>query len=140
MTVAPATQAPAAKLTLELATDATHGQHVVGEGGMSLYIFTPDAKAPGKSTCNGDCATAWPPLTVDAAGDVAKGTGITGSLGTVTRDDGALQVTLGGFPLYYFANDEAAGDVAGQGLNDVWYLTGPDGKGIGAPDSGELEY
>lgn len=137
---APPTAAPAASITLELATDATLGAYVVGEGGMSLYIFTPDARAPGKSTCNGDCATAWPPLTVDAVTDVAAGTGVTGTLGTVTRDDGALQVTLGGWPLYYFAGDKAAGDVAGQGLNDVWYLAGPDGKGIGAPDSGELEY
>ena len=142
MSAPPVTAAPtaAAELTLELATDATLGTYVAGEDGLALYIFTPDAAAPGKSVCNGDCATAWPPLVVDAVGDVAAGTGITGALGTVTRDDGTLQVTLGGNPLYYYVGDAAAGDVKGQGLNDVWYLAGADGKGVGMSPGEDPEY
>jgi predicted lipoprotein with Yx(FWY)xxD motif len=143
MSVAPATPAPtaAAELTLATGTDATLGEYVTGAEGMTLYLFTPDADAPGKSVCNGDCATAWPPLTVEAAGDVAPGAGFTGVLGTVTRDDGTLQVTLGGWPLYYYAADQAAGDITGQGVGGVWYLIGPDGEGIGVPaTSGELQY
>jgi len=54
-----------------------------------------------------------------------------GEIGTITRADGTLQVTLGGHPLYYFANDTAVGDLKGQGLNDKWYVAGPDGAGLG---------
>ena len=75
---------------------------------MSLYVFTPDEGDT--SACNGDCATNWPPLTVDDVADVTAGDGVTGELGTITRDDGTTQVTLGGAPLYYFIGDEAAGD------------------------------
>lgn len=144
VTIPPATTSPtdaattgpstggSAKVELEL-EDASVGDYVTGENGLALYIFTPDAAAPGKSVCNGDCATNWPPLVVDDLADVAAGEGITGELGTVTRDDGTTQVTLGGNPLYYFKGDAAAGDTNGQGLNDVWWLAGADGKGIGAP-------
>lgn len=148
VTTTPATQAPAttepasdapasmaAGITLELAT-AEVGEYVAGEGGMSLYILLPDAAAPGKSMCNGDCAANWPALVVDDIADVAAGTGVTGELGTITRDDGATQVTLGGNPLYYFVGDAAAGDTNGQGIQDVWYLAGPDGAGIDAPQAG----
>lgn len=121
-----------ATIELEL-EDASAGDYVAGEGGMALYIFTPDAAAPGKSVCNGECATNWPPLVVASIAEVAAGAGVTGALGTVTRDDGTTQVTLGGNPLYYFKGDAAAGDTKGQGLNGVWWLAGADGKGIGAP-------
>lgn len=137
-TPVPATGAPgspaAAALTLELAQDATLGSYVAGKDGKALYIFTPDTG--GASNCNDDCAANWPPLTVTMADNAAAAIGVTGELGTIARADGALQITLGGHPLYYFKNDLAAGDVKGQGLNDVWYLAGPDGSGVGAPAGG----
>ena len=130
---APATTSAAA-LTLEVDDHATLGSYVAGKDGKALYIFTPDTGAA--SNCNDDCAVSWPPLTAAAAGDVAAGAGVTGALGTITRADGSLQVTLGGKPLYYFKNDLAAGDVNGQGINDVWYLAGPDGSGVGMAGAG----
>lgn len=36
----------------------------VDHNGMTLYTF--DKDAGGKSMCNGDCATNWPPLKVTA--------------------------------------------------------------------------
>jgi predicted lipoprotein with Yx(FWY)xxD motif len=135
---APASDAPASMaggITLAIAT-ADVGDYVTGEGGMALYIFTPDFAAPGKSVCNDECATNWPPLVVDDIAEVTAGTGVTGELGTVTRDDGTTQVTLGGNPLYYFAGDSAAGDVNGQGLQDVWYLADAEGDGVDAPQTG----
>ena len=134
-TSAPGTTAPATGLVLALRTDADHGAVVTGKDGLSLYVFTKDT-TPGQSACNGDCAGNWPPLTVAAAGDVTAGSGVTGTLGTITRTDGKLQVTLGGAPLYYFAADAAAGDTKGQGLNDVWYLADPAGKPAGDDDAG----
>ena len=128
VTAAPATQA-ASGLTLALATNATLGSYVTGANGMSLYIFTKDTGST--SACTGGCADNWPPLIVTMADDATAGAGVTGALGTITRDDGKLQLTLGGHPLYYFKNDAAAGDVNGQGINDVWYLAGADGAGLG---------
>lgn len=120
-------------LTLEIATDAELGDYVTGENGMALYVFLPDEGDT--SACTGECAANWPPLT----GAAAAGAGITAEIGTITRDDGSLQVTLGGKPLYYFVGDQAAGDVNGQGLNDVWYLASAEGTPVGAGDepSGE---
>lgn len=132
-TSAPVSAAPttaAAGLTIEVRQDTTLGALVTGKGGMTLYLFTPDTGAA--SACNGDCATAWPPLTVASASDVAAGTGVTGALGTITRDDGTLQVTLAGEPLYYYSGDKAAGDTTGQELFDKWYVVSPAGSAIEA--------
>ena len=46
------------------------------------------------------------------------------------RDDGTTQLTVNGFPAYYFANDAAAGDTNGQGVGDVWWVFGADGEPI----------
>ena len=130
----PAGSAPAtADITLELATDGELGGYVVGEDGLALYVFLPDEGVT--STCNDECAINWPPLT----GEVAAGDGVTGELGTITSDDGTEQVTLGGAPLYYFIGDEAAGDVNGQGLQDVWYLASAEGTPAGADDEPSAE-
>ena len=47
--------------------DSTLGKVLADGTGKTLYVFTPVAAAAGKSVCNGDCATNWPPLTSDAA-------------------------------------------------------------------------
>ena len=33
-----------------------------------------------------------------------------------------------GLPLYHFSGDEAPGDTAGQGLNDMWFVLSPEGS------------
>ena len=86
---------------------------VDGKSGMTVYIFTKDVKDSGKSACSGDCLATWPALTVAAGATPTGGTGVTGKLGTITRDDGTLQVTYNGLPLYYFKNDKAPGDANG---------------------------
>jgi predicted lipoprotein with Yx(FWY)xxD motif len=64
-------------------------------------------------------------------GAPAAGEGVDAALlGTITRDDGAMQVTYNGWPLYYFADDTAPGDANGQGLGDVWFLVSPTGEAI----------
>lgn len=118
------TTAPAG-VTLELASSDL-GDIVADQDGFTLYLFVPDAQ--GESTCYDQCAANWPPLT----GDVALGAGLDDSkLGTVERTDGHTQVTYNGWPLYYFANDAAAGDTNGQGINDVWYVLDADGDAVG---------
>ena len=43
------------------------------------------------------------------------------------------QVTIDGWPLYFFANDAAPGDHNGQGVGGVWFVVGPDGAPIESP-------
>lgn len=103
------------------------GEVLVDAEGMTLYMFDPDEQ--GDSTCYDQCATAWPPLLAD--GEPTAGEGADQAmLGTTERTDGTTQVTYDGWPLYYFAQDAAAGDVAGQAVNDVWWVLGADGAPI----------
>lgn len=95
---------------------------VAGAGGKTLYTF--DNDEAGVSNCSGDCLTAWPAL-VGEADRVVGGAGVEGELGTITRDDGSVQVTYNGWPLYFFAEDAAPGDTNGDGVGEVWHLVAP---------------
>lgn len=118
----------AADATRIEAGDTSLGQIVVADDGMSLYLFTNDTRGQ-SSACEGTCLTAWPPLLTE--GGVATGDGLDASLaGTITRADGTLQVTYGGWPLYTYAPDQAPGDVTGQDVGGVWYVVGLDGEAI----------
>ncbi len=86
--------------------------------GNTLYIF--DNDDPGVSNCADDCLDVWPLLTVD--GDATAGDGVDGTLASVTRDDGATQVTFNDQPLYYYLNDEAPGDRNGDNVGGVWHI------------------
>ncbi|NLE71392.1 MAG: hypothetical protein GX609_04755 [Actinomycetales bacterium] len=104
------------------------GEVLVGPAGMTLYLYDPDAQ--GASTCYDQCAQAWPPLLADD-GAPAAGDGVDAALlGTTERTDGGLQVTYDGWPLYYWAQDDAPGDATGQGVNDVWWVLDASGEPI----------
>jgi predicted lipoprotein with Yx(FWY)xxD motif len=91
---------------------------VAGSNGMTVYTFTKDVKDSGKSACTGGCLDKWPALTVAAGATATAGTGVSGTLATITRDDnGALQVTYNGLPLYFFKGDSAPGDANGVYTN-----------------------
>ncbi len=115
------------------------GTFLTGEDGKTLYYFANDT-APGVSTCEGGCITNWPLFTVEEGDTVVAGEGVTGVLATFPRADGTMQVSYDGRPLYYFAGDQAAGDVNGQGRGDVWYVAAEDGtlNGPAAPAEGGL--
>lgn len=103
------------------------GDVLVDADGMTLYMFDPDMQ--GASTCYDECAMNWPPLV--AEGEPMAGAGADDAkLGTVERDDGTMQVTYDGWPLYLWTQDSAAGDTTGQGVNDVWWVLGADGEPI----------
>lgn len=118
-------------MSLNLADSADHGQFLADANGMALYLFVPDAQ--GASTCTGDCATNWPPVIVASADALPTvGEGLDAALlGTVARDDGTLQLTYNGWPLYLFAGDTEAGQTNGQAVGDNWFLVDPAGEGIG---------
>ena len=121
-----AAQSPPAEAATVQVADSDLGSILVDSAGMTLYLF--EADTDGSSTCYDDCATAWPALVDDAP---VAGDGVDDALlGTTERDDGDVQVTYDGQPLYYFASDEAVGDTNGQGVGDVWYVVDAAGTAI----------
>ncbi|MBM7831331.1 putative lipoprotein with Yx(FWY)xxD motif [Agromyces cerinus] len=109
--------------------DSELGEIVVDGEGMTVYMFDNDAQGADASSCEGECATNWPAVTTES--DAPEVEGVTGEIGTITGVDGSTQVTLNGWPLYYFAGDGASGDTNGQGVNDVWWVLTPAGEKIG---------
>ncbi|MBC9797972.1 hypothetical protein [Sinomicrobium weinanense] len=107
---------------IKLAEDGDHGQILTDSEGMTLYFFSNDSKET--STCNEGCLSAWP---VFYAEDITVDEGLDANdFATITREDGEKQTTYKGWPLYYFAQDNAAGEVNGDGVNDIWYVAKPD--------------
>ena len=124
------TEAPAETSAAVLTTaDSSLGEIVVDGEGMTVYMFDNDTQGADVSVCEGECATNWPAVTTDS--DTPEVEGVTGEVGTIEGVDGSTQVTLNGWPLYYFIGDEAAGDTNGQGVQDVWWVLTPAGEKIG---------
>ena len=92
---------------------------LTNSSGMTLYVFDNDATVPGKSACIGACLAMWTPLYA-AADDKASG-----DYSTITRDDGKLQWTYKGRPLYLWWNDKKPGDMDGDGLRKAWHVARP---------------
>ena len=104
-------------------------QVLTNSKGLTVYWFVPDTSTTSK--CTGSCATFWPPVT----GPATAGSGVTGTLGTITRPDGTKQATYAGHPLYTFSGDTAPGQNKGNGLNasgGLWYEMTVSGSTPGA--------
>ncbi len=114
-----------------LLSRAINGTQVLtNSAGYTLYWFGPDTSTASK--CNGSCATYWPPV----KGPATAGSGVTGTLGTITRSNGVKQETYDGHPLYTYVGDTSPGQVKGNGLNlsgGVWHEVTVSGS---APASG----
>jgi predicted lipoprotein with Yx(FWY)xxD motif len=50
-------------------------------------------------------------------GPASAGSGVTGTLATITRSDGSVQASYDGHPLYTYKGDTAPGENKGNGLN-----------------------
>ena len=113
------TPAAAASSGTTLKTTTIGGTQVLtNSAGLTLYWFAPDTSTTSK--CTGSCATYWPPV----KGPATAGSGVTGTLSTITRSDGTTQATYDGHPLYTYVADTAAGQAKGNGLNvsgGLWY-------------------
>jgi predicted lipoprotein with Yx(FWY)xxD motif len=117
------TSQPVILITLRNATKAGVGTYLVAANGMTLYTYSGDSS--GVSNCTGQCAAAWPPYTVNAetANAHAVGAGINGTMGTIMRADGSLQVTYNGMPLYFWSQDSKPGDTTGNGVGGFAVVT-----------------
>ena len=121
--------------TLNLSS-SSDGRVLVDQQGQSVYLFEKDES--GESYCNSACAAVWPPVATSTA--PSAGAGIqSGALGTIKRDDGDMQVTYHGHPLYYYAADASTpGKTKGEDVEQFgssWYLVSGRGEPV-EPESG----
>jgi len=103
--------------------------------GFTLYWFVPDTSTTSK--CDASCIKYWPPV----PGPASAGSGVTGTLGVITRSNGAKQATWNGHPLYTYVGDTSPGMAKGNNLNisgGVWHEIALTGKAAPAssPSSG----
>ena len=103
--------------------------------GFTLYWFVPDTSTTSK--CDASCIKYWPPV----PGPASAGSGVTGTLGVITRSNGAKQATWNGHPLYTYVGDTSPGTAKGNNLNisgGVWHEITLTGKAAPAssPSSG----
>src|SRR5712692_5346929 len=119
-TVAASASPTSGGFTVQVADNSGLGKMIlVNAQGMTLYRY--DKDTAGVSNCTGSCASVWPPLTTGSA--PTGGSGVTGTLATISRADGTKQVTYGGAPLYTFQQDTKPGDASGDGLNNFHVVT-----------------
>lgn len=113
---------PAEVTGVKLTTNTKFGTILTDNTGNSLYFFADDAGTT--SSCDGGCAVVWMPF---YKANPSIGTGLTPADFTViTRTDGSKQTAYKGWPLYYFQNDKAAGDINGDGVGTTWFVAKAD--------------
>ena len=118
---------------VEAKTHPDLGTILMDRSGRTQYLFTADELK--QSNCTEGCALAWPPLltvgeptageglSADHLGTITRDqSSVLGAYGTTTLEDGSLQVTYNGWPLYYFANDAGPGEANGQDIGNVWFV------------------
>ncbi|TDK25240.1 hypothetical protein E2F48_08125 [Arthrobacter crusticola] len=117
-----------ARNAIQLTAGPAAGTAVTDAGGFSLYRFDNDTANPSTTTCVDDCAVNWPPLLVDGTAKIYTENVDASLIGYVERSDGTCQVTIGGWPVYYFAGDTAPGQALGQGIGGTWFTIDGTGK------------
>ena len=89
-------------------TNASLGQYLAKPSGEALYTYSGDSS--GVSNCTGSCISDWLPYK-----DTGSTADLPAGIGTIKRsDNGNIQYTYNGMPLYAFAGD-ADGQVSGNG-------------------------
>jgi predicted lipoprotein with Yx(FWY)xxD motif len=83
----------------------------LGPKGAPVYTFQGETTnhiiCKKTTSAKTNCWGFWPPVSVSSSSNISKQSGIGGKLGTFTNQ-GVLQVTLNGQPLYYFTPDLAS--------------------------------
>jgi|HubBroStandDraft_3_1064219.scaffolds.fasta_scaffold58426_2 predicted lipoprotein with Yx(FWY)xxD motif len=113
-------------VTVSSASSSKLGKQVtVDAQGRTLYALSPETTH--HLLCkSSECLRFWPPLTVHSSKTKLKsGPGVHGHLAILRRSNGALQVTLGGLPLYRYSGDHARGEANGQSIHSfggTWHV------------------
>jgi predicted lipoprotein with Yx(FWY)xxD motif len=116
-----ASATPTATGTTSLKTETTRaGMILASSHGLTLYYYSEDKRGSGKSVCTGTCAAVWPPLAAPVR--APAGVRLPGQLRMITRPGGVRQVTINGYPVYFYAGDKAPGQTAGNGIEGAWHV------------------
>lgn len=110
------------------AKDSQFGKVIFNQDGQVAYAFENDTA--NTSNCSGECADFWPPVLTTDAPTAAAGLDAA-KVGTLTRPDGAKQVTYNGWPLYYM--DEPAGEIHCQNMDmhgGLWWVVDDAGNPV----------
>jgi len=103
----------------------------VGPTGYPIYTFQGETTrhiiCKKTASMKTNCLGFWPPVAVGSGDSISKPSGIGGKLGAF-RNDGVLQLTLNGQPLYYFTPDlaskntsQATGDEI-KTFGSIWHV------------------
>jgi len=109
--------------TILSAKNAFAGNFLTDGEGRALYTYGVDS--PGDcevapvSNCTQDCAIAWPPFNGEPR---VLGPGLDPTVFGVIQGPNGPQTTYRGWPLYYYKNDAAPGDVKGHAVGRIWAL------------------
>jgi len=91
-------------------TNSSVGSYLADTSSKTLY--TDGTGSVGVSNCSGPCLAAWPVYQ-----DEGSITNLPAGISTIKRsDNGEMQYTYNGMPLYYFASD-SKGRVTGNGVS-----------------------
>jgi predicted lipoprotein with Yx(FWY)xxD motif len=126
--VAQTSSSPSSAAVVKSASNSL-GTILVDSQGMTLYHLSGEVN--GKFICTSSgCLGVWHPLIAPSSGAPS---GEVGSLGTVKRPEGTMQVTYKGTPLYTFTGDKQSGETKGQGIKDVGTWSVVETSSSGAP-------
>lgn len=111
--------------------DPKFGMILTDGNGRTLYRYDKDTSKPPNSTCFGACKKAWPPAVFNGWKHL-KLEGVSRKVVNFIerKDDGKCQLTINGWPMYFYEKDKQPGDTKGQGVGGVWWLTRPSGAKI----------
>ncbi|MGQ8364537.1 hypothetical protein [Glaciecola sp. 1036] len=111
---------------VNLLTDA--GEEIaVDKDQFSLYTFANDTL--NTSNCSGACLGNFPAFLATEFDHAV------GAFGIIEREDGFMQWTFEGQPLYFAASDQAIDDINGHNVGNVWFLIEPASTNVVAQDS-----
>jgi predicted lipoprotein with Yx(FWY)xxD motif len=111
-------------------SDELPAQHLININQAALYRFDDDSASPSKSACANACIGKWPPVTVEEGGKVYMAGVDPKEVGAIRREDGQIQITVGGRPIYRYSGDSKPGDLNGQGVDGKWFAVGPKGEKV----------
>ena len=108
--------------------DSEFGRILFDANGQVVYVFEIDGR--NRSACtSAECVKAWPPVLTREAPSAGAGADKS-LLGTIRRNDGMLQVTYNGRPLYFYEH-ESPGEIKCHNVDlhgGLWWVVTPSGE------------
>lgn len=121
---------PVISAALGVEYNGEYGPYIADSDGRALYLLK--GEVSGEIDCYAACAQVWRPFIAPQGSPTAADPNVQANLiGVIRRDDGSMQVTYNGHPLYYYVRDLGPEQTTGQDVHDAWgewYLVTPEGQ------------